>query len=158
MSAALSPVLSDSTPRAEPEPGNGTGTAEREIVVPAHGPASSPAVNGHDRAAFPETPASSEPLARIEDKTSRIEEKLARSEAATQRVVDRFELAVTRMGEMASQSELAAVRGEVSFIARRVRKAPGIGALAATAVAAAVLTAVLMLLVLRYAPGLLPPR
>lgn len=107
---------------------------------------------GHDR------PVGTEPLARIEDKTSRIEEKLARSEAAMQRVVDRFELASTRMGEVASQADLLAVRGEVAFIARRIRKVPGATALAATAVATAILTAVVVLLMIRFVPGLLPSR
>jgi hypothetical protein len=106
--------------------------------------------NGHDRSV------GTEPLARIEDKTSRIEEKLARSEASMQRVVDRFELASARMNEVASQSELAAVRGEVAFIARRVRRSVGPMSLLLTAVGTAILTAIVVILLLRYFPGALP--
>ena len=128
---------------------NGAATAVSasgpEIVVPA------PATE-RDR------PVSSEQLARIEDKTSRIEEKFARSEAAMQRVVDRFDAASGRMSEMALQSELAAVRGEVAYVARRVRGIPGVTALAVTAVATALLTAVVILLLLRYVPGFAPAR
>ena len=126
--------------------GTGLRSTEPEIVVPAT-PTDAPV----ERAGY-------EQLARIEDKTSRIEEKFARSEAAMQRVVDRFDAASGRMGEMALQSELAAVRGEVAYVARRVRGIPGVAALAVTAVATAVLTAIVMLLLLRYVPGLVPPR
>ena len=95
-------------------------------------------------------------LARLEDKTARIEEKLARFEAANQRVVDRFEMASARMSEVAQQSDLSAVRGEVAFVARRVRNMPGLSALVATALATIVLTAALTAIVFRYMPGVLP--
>jgi hypothetical protein len=97
----------------------------------------------------------SEPLARIEDKTSRIEEKLARSEDFLQRVVGRFELATNRMNEVATQAELAAVRGEVSFISRRVRKVPGWTALLGSSLVTAFLTAIVFIVLLRFFPGLL---
>lgn len=143
--------MSDSLTASRPEPaGVPSRPTEPEIIVPAPGPASPPALNGHDR------PVSSEPLARIEDKVSRIEEKLARSEDAMQRVAGRFDMASNRMSEVASQAELAAVRGEVSFIARRVRKVPGWTALVGSSVVTAVLTAVVVLLLMRYVPGALP--
>lgn len=141
-----------SAPRAEPASNNGTRTAEPEIIVPAPTPTSAPAspFAGHER------PVGTEPLARIEDKTSRIEEKLARSEASMQRVVDRFELASARMGEVALQSDMSAVRTEVSYVARKVRRVPGPATLFATAVVTAALTAIAVVLVLRYVPGALP--
>lgn len=101
------------------------------------------------------TPAGGDQLARIEDKTSRIEEKLARSEASNQRVVDRFELSSARMSEVAQQADLAALRTETGLLVRRVNALPGFGALVVVACLAAVLTAVLMIVVLRYAPGLI---
>jgi hypothetical protein len=133
-------------------------TTDPEIVVPVHVPHAASAGNGA-LATGAAVPASadlpSDSLARIEDKTSRIEEKLARSEAAMQRVVDRFEMASGRMSEVASQAELAAVRGEVTFIARRVRKVPGWTALVGSSVVTAVLTAIVIILLLRYFPGAL---
>ena len=100
--------------------------------------------------------ASSEQLARVEEKVARIEDKLARFEANNQRVVDRFELASARMSEVAQQGELAAVRTDAALIARRVRNLPGLTALVACAIVTAVLTAALTALVLRYLPGFLP--
>ena len=143
MSDTLSAARSEATmmgPNRPPGGDSGSSPNEPEIVVP-------PSFGGQERGV------GSEPLARIEDKTSRIEEKLARSEAAMQRVVDRFELASTRMNEVASQAELAAVRGEVSFIAGRVRRVPGWTALVGSSLVTAVLTAVAVVLVLRYFPG-----
>lgn len=96
-----------------------------------------------------------EQLARLEDKTARIEEKLSRSESFTARVIDRFEGASLRMSEVAQQSELAAVRSETKFIARRVRALPGFPAFLLSSVATAVLTAVLTVLIIRYLPGLI---
>lgn len=143
--------MSDSLITARPETaGLPPRTTEPEIIVPTVPPTSSPGANGHDR------PVSSEPLARIEDKVSRIEEKLARSEDAMQRVAGRFDMASSRMNEVASQSELAAVRGEVSFIARRVRTVPGWTALVGSSVVTAILTAVVVIVLLRYVPGTLP--
>jgi len=131
---------------------------EPEIVVPASSAAGAHTANGAltSGVAVPATDsAATEPLARIEDKASRIEEKLARSEDVMQRVVGRFEMAAGRMNEVASQAELSAVRGEVSFIARRVRSVPGWTALVGTSMLTAVLTAIVIILLLRYFPGAL---
>ncbi len=135
---------------------------EPEIIVPAPTPTSAPSADGHDRpmpaeplGRIEDKPIPAEPLARIEDKTSRIEEKLARSEDSLQRVVGRFDLATNRMNEVATQAELAAVRGEVSFIARRVRKVPGWTALVGSSLATAILTAIVFVILLRFFPGLL---
>ena len=114
-----------------------------EIIVPDTAATSSQPPSGYDQ------------LARIEDKTSRIEEKFARSESSMQRVIDRFDHATGRMGEVALQSDLAAVRGEVAFIARQVRKVPSFGTLALTAIGTAVLTALVFVALLRFVPGLL---
>lgn len=94
-------------------------------------------------------------LARLEDKTARIEEKLSRSESFTARVIDRFEASSHRMSEVAQQSELAAVRSETKFIARRVRSLPGFSAVVLASVVTAVLTAILTVLIIRFMPGLI---
>ncbi|HEX5868598.1 MAG TPA: hypothetical protein VFY72_12920 [Beijerinckiaceae bacterium] len=86
-------------------------------------------------------------LSRIEDKAARIEEKYARSEAILLRVGTTVEAATSRMNEVASQAELAALRDQV-------RRLPGTGALLMVAVVTALLTAGLVYLVLRYGlPG-----
>lgn len=146
--------MSDSLTVPRPETTSALRPTEPEIIVPA--PASTGTSAPTTGAAGPvRSEVSAEPLARIEDKTSRIEEKLARSEDAMQRVVGRLETAAGRMNEVASQAELAAVRGEVSFIARRVRKVPGWTALVVSSVLTAILTAVVIILLLRYFPGAL---
>jgi hypothetical protein len=89
-------------------------------------------------------------LARIEDKAARIEEKYARSEAILQRVGSTVEAATSRMNEVASQSELAAVRSEVNAIASRVRRLPGMAALIAVVILTPLLTAALVIALLRY--------
>ena len=142
-------TLPDAAPLAD-----GSGAPQPEIVVPSA--ASSPPSGLTTGFAQPASPGTGgEPLARIEDKTSRIEEKLARSEASMQRVVDRFEVASARMNEVALQSELAAVRGEVAYVARRVRGVPGLGAMLAMSVVTAVLSAAATVAVMKYAPALL---
>ena len=142
--------MSDSLTAPRPETaGAPSRPTEPEIIVPAPTPTSAPVATAHD------TSIGAEPLARIEDKTSRIEEKLARSEDAMQRVVGRFDMASNRMNEVASQAELAAVRGEVAFIARRIRNVPGWTALVGSSVLTAFLTAIVIILLLRYFPGAL---
>jgi hypothetical protein len=95
-------------------------------------------------------------LSRIEDKTARIEEKYARSEAILQRVGSTVEAATSRMNEVASQSELAALRSEVSSMASKVRGLPGKTALVAVAIVTSLLTAAIVLLLIRYMPGAMP--
>jgi hypothetical protein len=102
-----------------------------------------------DTAPMPVSPAHDQ-LARIEDKTARIEEKYARSEAILQRVGSTVEAATSRMNEVASQSELAALRSEVSAMAGRVRRLPGMGALVAVVVLTPLLTAAIVVALLRY--------
>ena len=135
---------------------NGThqngGPAEPSIILPDGTPARAAEIS---HAAVSGAAAAGDQLARLEDKTARIEEKLSRFEAANQRVVDRFELASGRMGEVALGSDLSALRQEVGFLSRRVRKTAGFGAVVAGAVIGAVLSAALIVATLRYAPGLL---
>ena len=91
-------------------------------------------------------------LSRIEDKTARIEEKYARSEAILQRVGSTVETATSRMNEVASQAELAALRDQV-------RRLPGKGALFAVAILTPLLTAAIVYVLLRYGlpgPGAIP--
>jgi phytoene dehydrogenase-like protein len=96
-------------------------------------------------------------LSRIEEKTARIEEKYARSEARMQRVVDKVDSAMDRFSNVALQSDLAAVRGEVGTINRRLKKLPGFGALLLTSVVSAVLTAAVIILLFKYGGGFLTP-
>jgi hypothetical protein len=110
---------------------------------------SAPAPASDNRAAMPISPAHDQ-LARIEDKTARIEEKYARSEAILQRVGSTVEAATSRMNEVASQSELAAVRSEVNAIAGRVRRLPGMAPLVAVVILTPLLTAALVVALLRY--------
>lgn len=149
-------VSTTSGPEDAPAVVDGQGGTQPEIVVPPSAGASTYDAASQAGAATPRSSSRSEPLARIEDKTSRIEEKLARSEASMQRVVDKFEVASARMNEVALQSELAAVRGEVAYVARRVRGVPGVAALLALSVVTAVLSAVAVVLVMKYLPGLAP--
>ncbi len=91
-------------------------------------------------------------LSRIEDKTARIEEKYARSESILQRVGSTVEAATSRMNEVASQAEVAALRDQV-------RRLPGKGALFAVAIITPLLTAALVYALMRYGipgPGALP--
>ncbi|GEP00130.1 hypothetical protein GCM10007887_08340 [Methylobacterium haplocladii] len=98
-------------------------------------------------------------LARIEDKTARIEDKYARSEQLLSRMEEKIEGATTRMNEVARQSDLAALRGEVRGINERVKRSPGTGALILTAIITSVLTVVLTVAVQRLnVDSLLPQR
>lgn len=153
MSQAITPT------RAEPITDPGPAPTEEDLRSEELRAAvtSAPAAQPYAYEAAPERPVSSvqELLARLEDKTARIEEKLSRSEAFTARVIDRFEASSHRMSEVAQQSELAAVRSETKFIARRVRSMPGFAALVLTSAITAVLTAVILIILLRFLPGLL---
>lgn len=96
-------------------------------------------------------------LSRIEDKTARIEEKYARSEARMQRVVDKVDAAMDRLNNVALQSDLAAVRGEVGSINRRLKKVPGFGAMLLTSIVTAILTAIVIILLFKYGGPLMQP-
>jgi hypothetical protein len=97
-------------------------------------------------------------LSRIEDKTARIEEKYARSEALLHRVENTVEAATGRMREVASQSDLLEVRSQVSAIAYQVRSLPGKTALVAVAIVTSLLTAAIVLALLKYGILGAPPR
>lgn len=98
-------------------------------------------------------------LARIEDKTARIEDKYARSEALLSRMEEKIEGASTRMNEVARQSDLGALRGEVRSINERIKRSPGTGALVLTAIITSVLTVVLMVAIQRLnLDSVLPQR
>ena len=110
---------------------------------------SAPAPASENRAAMPISPAHDQ-LARIEDKTARIEEKYARSEAILQRVGSTVEAATSRMTEVASQAELTALRSELRAMADQVRHLPGKTALVAVALVTSLLTAAIVLVLIRY--------
>jgi hypothetical protein len=94
-------------------------------------------------------------LSRIEDKTARIEEKYARSEALLTRVGEKVDNATSRMSEVALQSDLSAVRQEVSNMSQRVRGLPGLSALVFTAIVTALLSSAITVALIKYVPGIL---
>lgn len=101
--------------------------------------------------------ASAHQLSRIEEKTARIEEKYARSEALLLRMGDKVDAATARMSEVARQTDLAALREEVTALSQRVRGLPGVGTLFVLTVLAIVLTSAATVVALRYGiPGVLP--
>jgi hypothetical protein len=142
-----------------------TGGAGFLPASPAPAPAPTPApVEKSTAVVAPSAPAPAgsavgDQLARIEDKTARIEDKYARSESLLSRMEEKIEGATTRMNEVARQSDLAALRGEVRGINERVRRSPGTGALVLTAIITSVLTVVLMVAVERLnIDSMLPKR
>ena len=134
-------------PGSVPAPGANpvTPASASASIAAAEAPAAS-AQNGLDQ------------LSRIEDKTARIEEKYARAEALLQRVEARVEAATSRMHHVASQADLMAVRDQVTATAIRVRRLPGLTALASTAIVTSLLTAALVLALQRYGLGWVLPR
>jgi hypothetical protein len=144
--AASSTPLNGPTGRAATDPG---------IVVPPEPQASDALKPTKPMRTTPDR-SGSDQLARIEEKTARVEEKFARSEARMQRVADKVDAAVERMYGVAQQSDLAAMRSEVAFVARRVRHLPGLGSMVVVSVLTSILTGAALLAVMRYAPGLLP--
>lgn len=105
-----------------------------------------------------------EHLVRIEEKVSRVEDKYARSEGLLGRIENKFarseellarleskvEGTSARLGELARQSEVAALRSEVRGIGENTGGGPGIGTILLTAVFSAILTAALMVAIQRY--------
>jgi hypothetical protein len=155
--ARLDPVARPGAASSTPLNGQTGRPADPSIVVPAEQQASAPskpvkpARTAGDRTG-------SDQLGRIEDKTARIEDKYARSEHRMQRISDKIDAAVERMYGVAQQSDLAAMRSEVAFVARRARKLPGLRSLILVSVLTSIFTAAAMLALFRYAPalGLLP--
>ncbi len=137
------------SPRVEPSIGPAPVSSDMASDELRAAVETAPAPASDNRAAMPVSPAHDQ-LARIEDKTARIEEKYARSEAILQRVGSTVEAATSRMNEVASQSELAAVRSDVNAVAARVRRLPGMGALVAVVILTPLLTAALVIALLRY--------
>jgi hypothetical protein len=137
------------SPRVEPSIGPAPVSSDMASDELRAAVETAPAPASDNRAAMPVSPAHDQ-LARIEDKTARIEEKYARSEAILQRVGSTVEAATSRMNEVASQSELAAVRSELNAMAGRVRRLPGMGALIAVVILTPLLTAAIVVALLRY--------
>ena len=137
-------------PSIGPSPVHAAATDElRAAVEPS---ASAQASSDMARSDVPSARHAIDQLSRIEDKTARIEEKYARSEAILQRVGSTVEAATSRMNEVASQAELAALRDQV-------RRLPGTSALFIVAVVTSLLTAALVYLIVRYGmpvPGAAP--
>lgn len=90
-------------------------------------------------------------LARVEEKAARIEEKFARAEALMLRLEGKIETATDRTEDAARR-----MSDEVNHVSRRLRSLPGYGALALTALGAAILAAALTAIVLKFGlPGVL---
>ena len=147
--------MPESVPTARVEPHVGPAPvpaiAAEELRV-----AVEPAASVHGGSEVPGSLSALDQLSRIEDKTARIEEKYARSEAILQRVGSTVEAATSRMNEVASQSELAALRSEVSAMAAQVRHLPGKTVLVTVAIVTSLLTAAIVLVLIRYLPGAMP--
>ena len=96
-------------------------------------------------------------LSRIEEKAARIEEKYARTEALLLRVEEKVEKSTSRTSELARQSDLAALRGQVNALSDRVRRVPGFASLLVLALLAAIVGAGLTVAAMHYGiPGVLP--
>jgi hypothetical protein len=165
--------MADPTPptRLEPPLGSGPGYPAPPVASPGASPLAElrAAVEGGGTAPASPTATISTPapppdragvdqLSRIEDKTARIEEKYARSEALLNRVEDRVEKAVARMGEAARGQDMAALRGEVAALDRRLRGVPGFGTLLLVGLLSALIGAGATVMALRFGvPGVMPP-
>jgi hypothetical protein len=138
-------------------------TASARLEPTVAGPTVSPATAAAElKSAVESTPSPAVPveapgarpaldqLSRIEDKAARIEEKFARSEALVQRVGDVVEAATNRIQDAASHAEVAALRGEVNAMAAQVRRLPGKTALVSVAIVTALLTAAIVLAVIKF--------
>ena len=132
-------------PSIGPAPVSSTAGPELRAAVES---AAAPA--DHGGAMTPSARPALDQLSRIEDKTARIEEKFARAEALMQRVGSTMEEASGRMHEVASRAELAMVRNEVTAMAAQVRRLPGKTAMVAVAIVTSLLTAAIVLVLLRY--------
>jgi len=166
--------MADPTPptRLEPQLGSGPGYAPPPVASPGASPLAElrAAVEGGGTAQASSTATTLPPpalasdraggdqLSRIEDKTARIEEKYARSEALLNRVEDRVEKATARMGEAARGQDMAALRGEVAAVDRRLRAVPGFGTLLLVGLLSALIGAGATVMALRFGvPGVMPP-
>ena len=151
---------SATSPRVEPSIGPAPVSSVQgdELRATAAAPAAASAPVATAEAPGARLPSGLDQLSRIEDKTARIEEKYARAEALLQRVEARVEAATSRMHHVASHADLIAVRDQVTATAARVRRLPGLTALAMTAIVTSLLTAALVLVLQRYGLGWVLPR
>lgn len=143
----------DNSPRASSEGG----------FIPA-APVEKPDSTGPASAPYATAAGRGEHLARIEEKVSRIEDKYARSEGLLGRIENKFarsedlltrleskvEGTGARLGELARQSEVAALRSEVRGLSENSGSGPGLGSMLLTALLTAILTAALMVAIQRY--------
>ena len=108
----------------------------------------SPAPAANSRAAL-------EQLARMDDKLARMEEKFARTEAVVARAQDSLDRAATRVESAARSVDAAELATEVGKLREKVEKVPRLGAQVLTALITAAGTTLLLILVLKFFPGLL---
>jgi len=135
----LPPSATDAEPAAAP-----AGPAPAPAPPPA-APAA-PAEPSPAPAPTPSARSLAEQLARIEEKAARIEEKQARAEALMLRLEDKVQATSNLSGELARQSDLAALND-------RVARLPGYSALIVTALIAAVLAASFTVALIKFLPG-----
>ena len=117
-------------------------------VDPTAEPAPAPAGKAPPRSALDQ-------LSRIEEKAARIEEKFARYEAVFGRVENRLDAAVHRVEEAARSVDAVELATAVSALKARVEQTPRFGAMIITALVTAIATTILLVAILRFAPGLL---
>ena len=124
------------TARVEPTIGSPQPVA---VIAPAPNDAARPALDQ---------------FARMEDKLARMEEKFSRTENMVARAQDSLDRAAGRVEDAARGVDAAELASEVAALRARVEKTPRLGGLMLTALVTAVATTVLLLLVLKFAPGL----
>jgi predicted ribosome quality control (RQC) complex YloA/Tae2 family protein len=94
-------------------------------------------------------------LSRIEEKTARIEEKFSRQEAVIGRAQDALDRAAERVETAARSVDAVELANEVAALRARVDKTPRFATLMLASLVTAVATTVLLIAVLKFAPGLL---
>jgi hypothetical protein len=94
-------------------------------------------------------------LSRIEEKAARIEEKFARYEAVLNRAEHKLDHAAQRVESAARSVDAAELAREVGILRILVERAPGRGALFMAALITAVATTALLILILKFVPGLI---
>jgi hypothetical protein len=106
-------------------------------------------------AAPQDLPSRQDQLSRIEEKSARIEEKFSRQEAVFGRAQDALDRAAERVETAARSVDAVELANEVAALRARVDKTPRFATLMLASLVTAVATTILLIAVLKFAPGLL---